>query len=57
LTSATPNATSMKIETSTRIVNHHSARVRSDGHQCAPSAHRPASAFPMMTNHAKPRWI
>jgi hypothetical protein len=47
----------MKIETSTRIVNHHSARVRSDGHQCAPSAHRPASAFPMMTNHAKPRWI
>ena len=43
----------MKIATSTTTVNHHRARVRSHGHQLAPSDQTPARPLPTMTNHAE----
>src|SRR5215217_5085114 len=54
LTSATPRATCTKIATSTTVVNHHSARVRSAVNRWAASAQTPARPFPMMTNQAQP---
>jgi hypothetical protein len=53
---ATPKPTCTKIVSSAATVNHHSARVRSDGALSAPSAHRPASALEQMTIHAQPTW-
>jgi hypothetical protein len=42
---------------STNAVNHHSARVRSDGSQFAAKAHAPAKPLPMITTHAQPTWM
>src|SRR4051794_9570247 len=56
LTSATPSPTCTKIASSTIVVNHHSARVRSAVSRWAASAHTPARPLPMMTNHAQPLW-
>src|SRR5687767_10145915 len=52
----TPMATWTKTATSTTPVNHHRARVRTAGTQWAPSDHRPARPFPMITTHAQPTW-
>src|SRR3954469_22422407 len=56
LTRGPPRPTCTKIATSTIVVNHHSARVRSATTLWAASAHTPARPLPMMTNHAQPLW-
>src|SRR6478736_5014108 len=56
-TSPTPSPTCTNTASSTTIVNHHRARVRSADSQFAPSAHAPASPLPMMTNQAQPLWM
>src|SRR3954462_11992769 len=52
----TPGPACTKIASSTIVVNHHSARVRSATTLWAASAHTPARPLPMMTNHAQPLW-
>ena len=52
-TMPTPMATCTNTDTWAAVVNHHSARVRSDGRRMAAIAHRPASPLPTITNHAQ----
>src|SRR4051794_25021144 len=52
----TQNAACTKTVTSANTVNHHSARVRSDGSQLAPRAQAPARPLLKMSTHAQPLW-
>src|SRR5918998_6264777 len=51
-----PRPTWTNTASSAAIVNHHRARLRSEGRRWAPSAQRPARPLPMMTNQAQPVW-
>src|SRR5437763_14819417 len=52
----TPRPACTNTATSAKTVNHHNARVRSDGSQLAPRAHAPASPLLKMSTHAQPLW-